>query len=105
MNYKIKKINKKIMLNTPYYLEITSDSLNKIDNFILYDFNEKICFFGTTEIKNYYDNFDESQKSKQDKIPISKRLFDNFKKLSIHNLRETNKNIFLALNGLEEWII
>jgi hypothetical protein len=105
MNYKIKKINKKIMLNTPYYLEITSDSLNKIDSFILYDFNEKLCFFGTYEIKNYYDSFDESQKTKQYKIPISKRLFNDFLKLSIHNLRETNKNIFLALNGLEEWII
>ena len=42
---------------------------------------------------------------KQNKIPISKRLFDNFLQLSIYNLRETNKNIFLALNGLEEWII
>ena len=41
----------------------------------------------------------------QNKIPISKMLFDKFLELSYSNLTQTNKNIFLTLNGLEEWVL
>ena len=38
-------------------------------------------------------------------IPISKGCFEKFLDLSLKKLNKTNKNIFLAFNCLEEWII
>ena len=103
---KIKNINKNLMLNTPYYLEIYDSKFDKtIAMFILYDFDKKVFFYGESKIKDEYSFFNNTKITYQNKIPISKMLFNNFLELSYSNLIQTNKNIFLSLNGLEEWIL
>jgi hypothetical protein len=103
---KIKNINKNLMLNTPYYLEIYDSKFDKtIIMFILYDFDKKMFFYGESKIKEEYSFFNNTKITYQNKIPISKLLFDKFLELNYKNLCETNKNIFLTLNGLEEWVL
>lgn len=89
-----------------YYLEIYDSDYNKtITVFVLYDFNKKKFYYGDLKIKDKYNFFNERNISLNNKIPISKNLFDTFLELSLNDLQETNKNIFLTLNGLEEWTL
>lgn len=105
MNIKNKIKNIKKMLDN-YYLEIYDSNFSKtITVFVLYDFNKKIFFYGDLKIKDKYNFFNEMSISLNNKIPISKNLFNIFLELSLNDLQETNKNIFLTLNGLEEWTL
>ena len=86
-----------------YYLYISNDHRNFITIFILYDLKNNLFYFGKNKIK------DQSEKithfSYKEKIPLSERNFNLFLELSLNKLQFTNKNIFLAFNGLDEWII
>lgn len=86
-----------------YYLYISSNHRNLITIFILYDLKKNLIYFGDDKIKNHYENIINF--SYKEKIPISEIKFKSFLELSLEKLQFTNKNIFLAFNGLDEWII
>lgn len=88
-----------------YYVKIINNHLNFITVFLLYDLKKNVVYFGNDKIGEISIPILNSNIDLYKTIPISKFLFDNFLQLSLIKLNKTNKNIFLAFNGLEEWII
>jgi hypothetical protein len=88
-----------------YYLKITSYEYNKtIESFILFDLIDNRVYFGVDMIKDIHLPFISDNINYQSLIPISKNKFENFLNLSLNDLNKINKNIFLVMNSLEEWI-
>lgn len=100
--YKIKSNR----LNYSYYLQVFSNHHNLITVFILIDLKEQKVYFGEDKISDSFYPLKQKEGINLNKaIPISKTLFISFLDLSLKDLNKINKNIFLAFNGLEEWII
>ena len=93
-------------MKSQYYVQIFNNHLNLITVFLLYDLEKNLIYFGDQRIGDVYMPIYDHRAIKLERaIPISKNLFCYFLQLSLEKLNKTNKNIFLAFNHLEEWII
>lgn len=93
-------------MKSQYYVQIFNNQLNLITIFLLYDFEKNLIYFGDNRIGDVsMPIFNRQRIESQKIIPITKSCFENFLNLSLNKLNKTNKNIFLAFNSLEEWII
>lgn len=89
-----------------YYVQIFTAHTDLINIFLLYDLKKNLIYFGEDKIEDVSMTiFNINSINFYKAIPISQFLFESFLKLSLKDLNKTNKNIFLAFNGLEEWII
>ena len=93
-------------MKSQYYVQILNNHLNLITIFLLYDLEKNLIYFGEDKIGDVSMPIFNPDKIRAQKIiPISKGCFEKFLDLSLKKLNKTNKNIFLAFNCLEEWII
>jgi hypothetical protein len=95
----------KLVLKSKYYLQIYTNNKNIINVFILYNLKDNLIYFGVDKISDQHEQINHNKINLDKAIPISETSFKYFLNLSLSDLSNTNKNIFLAINGLEEWII
>ena len=94
-----------LVLKSKYFLQIYTNNKNIINVFILYNLKDNLIYFGVDKISDLSEKIDLSKIDLDRAIPITETSFNRFLNLNLADLNNTSKNIFLAFNGLEEWII
>ena len=95
----------RLVLKSKYYLQIYTNHKNIINVFILYDLKNNLIYFGVDKISDLFEQIDQNKINLDKAIPITEASFNRFLSLNLADLNNTSKNIFLAFNGLDEWII
>ena len=94
-----------LVLKSKYFLQIYTNNENIINVFILYNLKDNLIYFGVDKISDLCEKIDQNKINLNRAIPITEASFNRFLNLNLADLNNTSKNIFLAFNGLEEWII